>query len=345
MNKQITNYKLQTINKSQYPISKNWKFAIFVFIVCDLVSWNLVFAKHSLAQTLGLSISPPIGEIMIMPGKEVSQTFIISNDGEDGMASIYIVPFRAQGENGAVSIEEKNTVSGSSPFSSWFSISSPVASFGEKFYLGAGQSKNVNIKISVPPNTPQKDYYFTLLYELDGVVPGSFAQTGSAGQARIGSNILISVSDTGSPTKNPNIVEFSAPKIIDSLQPLAFKIKIGNQGAYFFKTNGQITIKPTFGKSETLTLAPLNVIAASVRNIPCLEGEEMVSCKSGRKVLAGIYKSTLSIKADGDGTVAEKTATTVAFPFSIIVAAAFIIEIYRLIKNTKNKAEIPLDKG
>jgi len=293
------------------------------------------FAQKVHAQTLGLSISPPIDEIMIMPGKEVTRTFTITNDGESGMASIYIVPFRAQGENGNVALDEKNAVTGLSPFASWFSIISPVTSFGEKFYMTGGQTQTVTIKISPGVNAVERDYYFTLLYELDNDIPGGFTPIGPTNQARIGANLLLSISKDGKPVKNPYIAEFSAPKVIDSLGSLIYKIRIGNNGSYVFKSNGKITIKPTFGTSETLNLAPLNIISDSIRSIPCLSGEEMISCQSNHKVLIGIYKSTLSIIPDGEGDPQTKTVTTVAFPFSILFGLILVAATYKIIRKSQ----------
>jgi hypothetical protein len=323
-----------------------WRIVEFGFVIPLVFSiLNFGFAKRSFAQTLGLSISPPIDEIMIMPGKEVTQTFTITNDGNDGMASVYIIPFRPSDEGGNVTLDEKNAVVASSPFASWFSITSPAVAFGEKFYMAGGQRMDIAVKISPPSDAVEKDYYFTLLYELDGEVPGSFAPIGPTNQARIGANLLISISKDGKPKKNPNIIEFSAPRLIDSLGKLVFNIRLGNYGSYLYKPEGKITIKPNFGSSETLTLAPYNVLSDSVRNVPCINGEETVPCQSSHKVLVGIYKSTLEISADGSGAPQEKTVTTVAFPFSIIFVLIFTIVTYKIIKNAKNKATNPIDKS
>lgn len=326
----MTNNKQIPINNQQLTINS------LVVVICVLFgAWNLVFAVPVSAQTLGLSISPPIDEVMIIPGKAVTQTFTITNEGEDGMASLYILPFRPQGEYGGVALDEKNAVTNGSLFASWFSIISPVTGFGEKFFIGGGQSKNVNIKISPPESAPEKDYYFTLLYELDNVTPDGYISTGATGRARIGSNLLLSVSKDGKPGKNPNIVEFSAPKIIDSLQKLDYKVRVGNDGTYLFKSNGQITVKPMIGDSQKLSLTPLNVIAGSVRNVSCINGEEIVPCQLGSKVLIGIYKSTLKIEPDGGTPLREETRTTIAFPFSITLGVIFVIITYGIIKKSQ----------
>jgi len=323
---------------------------IFTFklknIFTILVVFCLLFfssSTNSAAQTLGLSISPPIDEVMIIPGKEVVRTFTITNNGNDGMASIYIIPFFAQGEEGLVALDEKNAVTASSPFATWFSLISPISTFGEKFYMAGGQRQDVTIKVSPPADSSEKDYYFTLLYELNNEIPGNIAPIGPTNQARIGANLLISLSEDGEPPKDPEIVEFSAPKIIDSLGKLEFNIRLGNMGSYFFKSNGEITIKPMIGSPETLALTPLNVISDSIRNISCLKGEETVNCRSESKVLIGLYKSTLKITSDEGGVIREKTVSTFAFPFSLLLVLIFVFATYRIIKNTKSKARNPLD--
>lgn len=323
----------------------------FIFTVFVIFTF-LIFPKSIHAQALGLSISPPIDEIMIIPGKEVTQSFTIGNSGEDGMASIYIIPFRSQGELGNVALDEKNIITAASPYASWFTLISPVSAFGQKFYMSGGQSQTITLKISPPQDAAEKDYYFTLLYELDNNVPGSIYPTGPTNQARIGANLILSLSKDGSPKKDLNIVEFSAPKIIDSLGKLTFNIRIGNYGSYVFRPQGGITIKSTFSSPETLAVAPLNVISDSIRNIPCIENEETLTCQSKRKVLVGVYKSTLKVSADDSGESKEKTVTTVAFPFSIIIVIIFIFTTYKTIKtsrsiakNAKNKEDNPLDNS
>ena len=315
----------------------DFKFKVIKIGLIALIGLVSLPVSRVIAQSLGLSVTPPISEIMIVPGKELIQTFTITNDGGDSMASIYIIPFKAQGENGNVVLDEKNAVTATSPYASWFSIISPVSAFGEKFYVAGGARQDIAIKISPPPSATEKDYYFTLLYELDNKVPGGIAPVGPINQARIGANMLISLSKDGNPPKSLDIIEFSAPKIMDSLGKLDFNIRIANPAQYFSKSNGQIKIDSWFGETETFTLAPLNIISDSVRNIPCLKDEEIISCRSGSKVLVGVYKSTLEIIPDGSGEVQSKTITTIAFPFSITLGIIFILVTYRIIKKSQNK--------
>lgn len=300
---------------------------LFVFLFICLFVYSPVRA-----QTLGLSISPPISEIVIQPGKETIQNFTISNDGNDGMAKIYLIPFRAQGENGNAALNENEIVNDSSSFATWFGLISPIGNFNEEFYMAGGTQKNLALKISPPIEAPEKDYYFTLIFELDNKIAGGSLTSGSENRARIGSNILLSVSSRENPVKNLNIVEFSAPKIIDSLGSLNYKTRIGNYGSFVFQPDGKILVNPMLGKSESLSLAPQNVISDSIRNISCVKNEELVKCQSEKRVFIGVYKSVLSVAAGETGQIQEKTITTVAFPFSIIAVGGLIFATYRIIK-------------
>ncbi len=295
----------------------------------------LLFPSNIHAQTLGLSISPPINEIMIIPGKSVTQTFTITNDGNDGNAKIYIVPFRVEGELGNVLLDEKNPVTSSLMYSSWFSMLSPVTSFGEKFYIPRGKSTDITIKISPSANAAEKDYYFTLIYELESETNEISIYNGPTSNARIGANILLSLSKDGKPEKTFNIDEFSAPKIIDSLSKLKFNIRVENLGLYLIKPSGKITIKPTIGEEESIGIAPLNILSGSVRNIPCLKEEQTITCQSKHKVFIGIYKSTLEVSANESTGGQSKTITTIALPFSLISAFVLILATYKIIKRPK----------
>lgn len=323
------------MKKSQISTIKIWKIVIFYCFVCNLFIWNLVFAESLSAQTLGLSISPPINEIMIIPGKNVTQNYTVSNNGIDGYASIFIVPFKAEGEDGKISLNEEDTITANSPYASWFSIASPNIKLGEKFYIRQGEATVISLKISPPSDAPEKDYYFTIIYQLESDYSSGFRATGSTNQARVGSNLLISLSENGVPEKNFEISEFSAPKFIDSLGKLKFNVRIKNNGLYLFKSNGNISIKSTFNQGENLEIAPFNIISGSTRNIPCIKEENIFACESSKKVFLGIYKSTLKVSPDGGENSQEKTAKTVALPFSLTAVGILIYLSYKILNKSK----------
>jgi hypothetical protein len=317
----MINHKSQITNNK---LNKLFKFGIYVLLVICLEFgiWCLGFAKATFAQEVSLSISPPITEIAIQPGKSFGQVFTLGNSGAPVIIVPKIIPFVPQDSQGhAELVEDKNSIDA---FSSWFSFNpAPIS-------LGTAGSHDFNVKLLPPEGTEEKDYYFTFIAEVQN--SDALGVNNSQAQARIGANLLITVSKDGNPTKKAKIVNFSAPKIIDSFSTLTYKVLLGNQGRSFFKPTGSITVDQIFGSTTILKLAPLNILAGGNREISCIQGESLIPCKLPGKFLIGMYRANLSFTADDSGPNMQKGIYTIAFPFSIILGIGTIFAIYIVIK-------------
>jgi hypothetical protein len=307
-----------------------FKLFIILFIFLNSIS-------NVSAQELNISVSPPITEILMIPGKETVQTYTLTNGSDSKLISIDIVPFLPDIENPEeIVINEKDGLIQSKTYSSWFSIEKPEVVFGQKFNLPSNSEQNISVKISVPKNAILKDYYFTVLFSIEkanSLISENSLQT----KAQIGSNILITASEKEDVYKASSTVLFSSPFIIDSLQKIDFKIILENTGRGFGKPIGKITIENLITKkTEVLDLAPLNILSSYSREIYCLKSEEIVPCESSPKILIGLYKSTLSYNLDSESQIHQEETYTFAFPISFIVAVIVTIIIYKII-NSKIK--------
>ena len=323
--------KIQKTKNKHSKLNKTLKFGIWVFLVIclELGVWNLEFAKDAFAQTLSLSISPPILELTIQPGKSFTQTYTIENDGVPVVVSAKIVPFVPLDQNGHPEIiEDPNSVQS---FSGWFSFDPRPIS------LSSGESDSFNVKFTPPPAAPEKDYYFTLLFTSGNDNQLNINETQS--QIRLGTNILLTISKDGNPQKTASISEFSAPILIDSFQNIIYKTAIQNTGSTFFKPTGTITVKQRpFGSTTTFNIAPENVLAGSTRAVSCIDKESIIPCGLPGKFLIGIYKATLSFTPDGSGQPMSKTIYSVAFPFSILIGLTILIILYRIIHRLTSRS-------
>jgi hypothetical protein len=274
------------------------------------------------AQEVSLSIAPPITELTIQPGKSFSQTFTVKNDGVPVTIAAKIFPFVPFDREGHVElIEDQNSVNA---FAGWFFFDpTPIS-------LGSTKSHNFIVKITPPPGTEEKDYYFTFIAEVQN--DNNLGVNSSQAQARIGANVLLTISKDGNPQKKASIVEFSAPKVIDSFTGLTYKVLIGNSGHSFFKPTGKITIDQVFGSTTILNLAPLNILVGGSRETTCIQGEELIPCKLPGKFLIGMYRANLSFMIDGSGSSIEKQIYTIAFPFSVVLGLITIFIIYHIIR-------------
>jgi hypothetical protein len=122
-------------------------------------------------------------------------------------------------------------------------------------------------------------------------------------------------------------------------------VRIANTGGCFFKPEGEITITSWFGK-RTLTLAPLNVIAKSVRQINCIEDEKIVPCGLPKGLLLGPYKATLKYKIAGLDKTFESEVTAFAIPVYVIFGLGVILLLIGIFLEFRHKirAKLPLDR-
>jgi len=348
--------------KIQNPKSKiqndNLKFKIFAFCIFILsFAFYILHSSKANAQTLSLSIWPPLLEITIQPGKSITQVYKLRNTGETDLAlTSKIVPFKPEGEGGDITFtsEVRSPPAGGLGYPpqaggntsgvdwwNWFSFLNADLSLGQKFFLPAGREQEVVLKIKVPKEALEADYYFTLLFE---TLPGVFLPSGSGGQieAKIGSNILLAVSQTGKPLKQAQIEQFSLAnfqfsifnfQFIDSFTQPQFIVRLKNTGNSFFKPLGTITTTGWFNQRWVLDLLPENVLVDSVRQIRCQKStsqpasEQEASaekplilpspCQLETKFLLGKYTSRLELGLDEASSEYQRQIVFWALPLKL----------------------------
>ncbi|QQG41608.1 MAG: hypothetical protein HYV90_05650 [Candidatus Woesebacteria bacterium] len=310
------------MQKFKSKIKSSFNFFNFLIVFFTFYFLLFTFSDKVAAQEVSLSISPPLTEIVIQPGKSLNQTITVRNDGVPVTVVAKIVPFVPLDTNGHVElIEDQNSIDA---FSSWFYFDQRPTS------LGVNERHDFIIKITPPDSTEQRDYYFTFLVEVQA--NNNIGVNNSESQARIGANILLTATKDGNPQKNVSIVKFSAPKLVDSFTGFSYQVILGNSGSGFFKPVGKITVDQIFGTTTTLNLAPLNVLVGGEREITCLEGQEIISCALPGKFLIGIYRANLSFTVDGVGESYEKQIYTIAFPFTVLLGLITITITYSIIR-------------
>jgi len=292
------------------------------------------------AQSVSLAITPPIYEILIAPGKEATQSYLLENNGNDTLISVRLVPFSSSDSYGNVKLDDSLNQEQQLALN-WFSLEKPSIDFNEQLSLPGGSSIEYLLRISPYASAPEGDYYFTLLFETDS--SGLGAGRGSAVETKIGSNILLTVSEDGNPLKIAKIHKFKAPKLIDSFGSLVYDVEITNDGTAFFKPQGDITVAPTFGGIQLLRLTPYNILASTKRVIPCFTDEAPVQCRFQKQFLFGIYKAKLRFQIDDIPRYYETETQTIAFPFVLILTIAIFFTALKVIQKISRKQKISKD--
>lgn len=320
-----------------------------------LLFWGLIlsffFRADSVhSQQIGLSISPPILEVAIEPGKQITKAYELTNKSD---RPLYLVPkiitFEPADDQGNIKLL---TTSHKNPAPHIFSLANSNLDLGKGFKLDADASQQLVLKIDIPKNNRQKDYYQTLIIEQSDE-GGYVNQTGGKSLIKIGSNILLSVAEGAAPEKKAQIEQFSAqPKFADLFDGVKFKIIAYNNGRHFFKTYGKIKINHLWFKHQKeLTLLPENVLAQSSRQVNCAkinphkqnnetQTAQVTDCKFS-SWLPGPYQAKLNISPDSG----EKVSAKIIFWLIPIKGLLAVLIIFILIFEIRRRIALDKDKS
>jgi hypothetical protein len=290
---------------------------LFLGLTLLLTTSSLLLLPKAYAQTLSLSLWPPLLEVMMQPGKTITQVYKLTNNSDHELQiTPRILPFEPEGEEGEIKINF------SSPASTLtlphFSFASREK-FNQAFLLPVGETREMVLKINLPPNNPEKDYYYTLLFST-GEEPVS-TREGEASQsttvAQIGSNILFTASQTGQPNLLGRIVLFSTPPVIDSFSPTNFRVILENGGRIFWKPFGQIEISGPFDQKSEIPLREQNVLANSSRRLT------IDSYRPSWPI--GPFKAKLEFSLNENGQKLSSQITFWYFPYKLTIGIILLI--------------------
>jgi len=313
---------------------KNLKFKIlFAFSIFSLL--YLLFPNKVKAQSLGLSLYPPLLEVMIKPGKTITQTYQITNQGDsDLVMTTKILAFEPADELGNIQLKTDSL----SPISDWISFQNADLNLGDSFVLKVKEEQQVVLRIKVPEKALEDDYYLTLLFE--SLPEFNINQSAAWSKIQIGSNLLLTVSETGEPPRKAEIVEFkiknawfklSSWQFIDSFANPLFSLRIKNIGRSLFKPMGTIIVSGWTGGKYPLELLPENILINSIRQSQCFSTDKnqpspcQLETNWKSKFLLGPYQARVSFGLDKISEDYQQTIHFFAFPFSLMAGLLLLI--------------------
>lgn len=306
-----------------YKFIQIFRNLFILFVICNL---SFIISHPVRAQSLSLSIAPPVVEIMIKPGKTITQIIKITNGGESTMITPLLKEFTLNGLQ-----ENSNFIR-----DSWIEILNRDLAFDKTFFLKTGEEKQVVLKISPPKDLPEKDFFRVLLFTTQPVIPFDYSQS-SISQS-IGCLILINVTSTGMKNKAAEISAFQVPKIIDSFSPLETRILVKNSGDTYFRPLGNITLKGLIGQTDFALnpnlFLPSETKLLTVGEIPSARDDKTLSLPG---FYLGKYTLTTTFTLD-EGTIKiSQTKTFYAIPWKGMLTFLLILFFWMIMKKRKRK--------
>lgn len=244
---------------------------LLLFLILNSCFLTL-FALQANAESFSLSINPPVAQIIIKPGKSITNVFTIKNLANIPQTfTVRLIPFTSGDTWGNPHLLPSHNPD----WLKYFSLVNSDISLDEPFEIGANTSQQLVLSLSVPDNAPLTDHYATLLVTQTTPPAGDLENTRLSGS--IGANILLSINTTDLPSSTLSISGFSiSPSplfkignsfVYDNLETLLFEIKAKNPNSHLIQAKGFLKI--TSGDSVIFfrNLLPTYLLANSERYI------------------------------------------------------------------------------
>jgi len=305
--------------------------SLLKILLVALFTGLLLFTQPSSthAQTLSLSLWPPLLEAQLQPGQTITQTYRLKNQGDDTLITANLLPFEPADDLGHVQL----TLQGyQSPALSYFQLNHQ--SLPLTFPLKAGEIKELSLTLTIPSTANLTDHYLTLLFQANtqGLITGSGSRTLGA----VGSNILLTISPPNPPQPTAVIKAFSISKsskpsdilrlrtlnILDSFDPFNFTLQVTNPSPSFLKAIGHIDIHNSFNQTTTLPLRSDNILAHSSR--------QLIPEKPWNPLFPfGRYTATATITPQNTTHTISQTTSFWIIPYKALLVLVLIFLIYR----------------
>src|SRR3989338_211244 len=320
------------------------KIVIFILLsVLFLTTPYVLRTTPYFAQQVSLSLSPPLLELFIKPGKSIMVAYKLENHGDPVFINLKILPFKAKGNLGNIRIEPEFE----GPVS--FSLDNSDLQLDQPFFLKTNGSQQILLRIRIPENITDGDFYYSLLAETAPPTTNEGINSARA-KATIGSNILVTISNSGSIDIKPRVVLFSTRGgVFDSMDKVPVVLVVENKGKNMIKPEGQVSLKGNFGETAQYDIISKNILAESERLLEATPSAAL-NCENRRTdqacliptslILSGFFigKYNLSTKISfGENSPVVFSSTTFyAFPFKIMggVLLATIIIVF-IVKRKK----------
>jgi hypothetical protein len=312
------------------------RYHLLFFLTLILNTGYLILAPKACAQTLSLSLWPPLLEVMMRPGKMITQVYKLTNNSDHELQiTPRIFPFEPEGETGEIKISFSPVEA--TLATPYFSFASREK-FGQSFLLPVGETREMVLKISLPQNNPEKDYYYTLLFSSGEEALASLAgeEGKSTTVAQIGTNILLTASQLGKPTLLGRITLFSAPIMVDSFSAANFSVILENWGKSFWKPFGKIEVSGPFDQKGEIPLREQNVLANSSRRLT------VDSFRPPWPI--GPFKAKLTFSLNEDGPELSSQISFWYLPYKLtgtIVTLLILLLFGRRLKNRFSPQRLP----
>jgi len=258
----------------------------------------IVFAipkKSSFAANQSIKVSPLIHELQLTPGQTTSINLNIENLSD---ASLGI-----HAEISGLDETNQNIFTDQHPSAlmDWTTIGSP------DIILDPISQKSISIAITPPKNAKESGYYETIF--LTPIISSKKEPGSPTVLTRIGAIVLATIGETNynDLAKKVNVKDFKPDKYIFEKSPAILTFSVENKYFTHFTAKPFLTIKPLFGKEQTIFLEEKHIL-------PGVSKSWELEVKTEKSFF---YQAQLAVSVGGGNQILTGTWFFV-FPYKLI---------------------------
>lgn len=282
------------------------------------------------APPIDLAVSPPVAYLKTKPGENSLHTITLQHQGTTPLLiTPKLVDFTTDGTSNQPILQETTQVE-------FITLQEPL-SWNSSFSLKPKQSKTVQLQITPPAATTEKEYHLTVLFETR---PDPTSVTTSNDSTRVSavvaSNLIVTVDTDIADQSKLSIKSLKLPVLIDSFQTLDFQVLVQNSGSNAGVASGSATIIDMLGNSvASYQVHPDTVLANSSRLLRTGDPQQLETLSTDFRYkpyfLLGIYTvdiNVIQIKNDESVTIDTLSKKIVALPLSLLAVIGGGVLVY-----------------
>lgn len=305
---------------------------------------TLTSPSPTLAQSVGLSITPPVIEILIQPNKSIIQSFNIQNQGETAYITAQIHQITPTDEFGHSTILPIPLNPTTIPLS--LTLENADRTLGVPFQLRSGESTQLVLRLESASITGTQDIYLALVLKHQTTPQPEYIQSSPS----ISALILTTITADGNIPIDLDIGAFDPPRIHDSWLPLKIPAEIINNSDIMLRPEGKLKITNLRGHTVLeQPLFPSLVLGNSKRSILLTTKEDLDNPANTPESFPlswtpsfwdiGPHTISITINSRSGELLVEKTRTIWILPIQALIYIGVLAIMLSLIITRKRTAQ------
>lgn len=307
-------------------MKKNIIFCILLMVYCfnGLIS-------HVNAESISLSISPPVTEVLIAPNKTTTTTITLKNLGESTNYQISLHKVIPTDDQGHSTIDPTPLNLNQLPL-----IPTLVGQeFDTPYPLATNQVANLTLQLSAPSIDVATDLYLALVIQ---AIDPNLSLTNSSSNPAIASLILTTITPLPAIPTDISLKKFELPTLHDSASPLTLSPQAQNNTNIMLRIQGHATLTSPSGKViQETKLDPTLILGNSTRNLTSL------SFPLALRNL-GPHRLTLTLTTEGGRTLLESSSVIWILPLRAIILTIIGLLILSILNIRRNRLTVKAKK-